>query len=82
MQIQSSVSNKKTETKPSLVNKKSSVNSLVSIKNEDVRFQMISEAAYYRSLGRGFDGGDPLQDWLISEVKIDGLPLGHSPFLD
>jgi hypothetical protein len=39
---------------------------------------MVSEAAYYRALGRGFDGGDPLQDWLISEVEVDGLPLDHS----
>jgi hypothetical protein len=22
--------------------------------------------------GEDFDGGDPLQDWLISEVEIDG----------
>jgi len=75
---QLSVSNKKIESKPNLVNKKLPVKSLESIENEDARFKMISEAAYYRALGRGFDGGDPLQDWLISEVKIDGMPLGHS----
>jgi hypothetical protein len=75
---QSPVSNKKIATKPSLINKKSPALSLESIENEDARFKMVSEAAYYRALGRGFDGGDPLQDWLISEVEVDGLPLDHS----
>jgi hypothetical protein len=76
---QTSVSNKIIEPKSVLVNKKKSpAKSLESIENEDARFQMISEAAYYRALGRGFDGGDPLQDWLISEVKVDGMPLDHS----
>jgi hypothetical protein len=75
---QSSVSNKKIETKPNLANKKSPAQSLESIENEDARFQMISKAAYYRALGRGFEGGDPLQDWLISEVKIDEMPRDHS----
>ena len=77
MRHQSSVSNSKIETKPGLVNKKTPAKSLVTIENEDARFKMISEAAYYRALSRGLDGGDPLQDWLISEVKIDGLPLDH-----
>ena len=35
---------------------------------------MISEAAYYRALGRGFDSGDHVQDWLMAEAEIDGLP--------
>jgi len=75
---QSSVSSKKTEAKPSLFSKKSPAQSLETVGNEDARIQMISEAAYYRALGRGFDGGDPLQDWLISEVEIDGMPLERS----
>jgi hypothetical protein len=66
------------ESKPNMVNKKLPAQTLESIENEDARFHMISEAAYYRSLGRGYDGGDPLQDWLISEVKIDGMPLDQS----
>ena len=75
---QSSVPKKKNEVKPSLVNKKSPSMSLESIENEDARFRMISEAAYYRALGRGFEGGDHVRDWLISEVEVAGLPLDHS----
>jgi len=75
---QSSVSNKKIAAKLNLVSKKSPAKSLESIEKEDARFHMISEVAYYRALGRGFDGGDPLKDWLISEVAVDELPLDHS----
>lgn len=75
---QSAVPNKKIEAKPKLVDKKSPTKSLESIENEDARFHMISEAAYYRALGRGFDGGDHVQDWLVSEVEVDKLPLDHS----
>jgi DNA-directed RNA polymerase subunit RPC12/RpoP len=32
---------------------------------------MISEAAYYRAQARGFQGGDPLADWVAAEVEID-----------
>jgi hypothetical protein len=32
---------------------------------------MIAEAAYYRALERGFQGGDPVQDWLAAERDID-----------
>ena len=75
---QSSVSDKKIEAKPNLFSKKSPAKFLEPKGNGDARIQMISEAAYYRALGRGFDGGDPLQDWLISEVEIDGIPLERS----
>ena len=37
------------------------------------RHRMISDAAYYIALGRGFQGGDPLQDWLKAEAEIDTL---------
>ena len=75
---QSSVPNKTIEVKPGLVNKKSPAKFLKSIENEDVRFHLISEAAYYRALGRGFAGDDHVQDWLIAEVEVDGLPHEHS----
>lgn len=32
---------------------------------------MIAEAAYYRALRRGFNGGDPVDDWLDAEQEID-----------
>jgi hypothetical protein len=37
----------------------------------DVRAQMIREAAYFIAEARGFVGGDPSQDWLAAEAKID-----------
>ena len=40
---------------------------------EAQRHRMISEAAYYRAEHRGFDGGDPLEDWLVAESEIDGM---------
>lgn len=36
------------------------------------REHMIAEAAYYRALNRGFDGGDPNDDWYAAEREIDG----------
>lgn len=44
----------------------------------DVRRQMIAEAAYYLAEHRGFDGGDPVQDWLTAEQEIDSW-LAISP---
>lgn len=41
------------------------------------RQQMIAVAAYYRAEHRGFDGGDPLADWLDAEAEIDEM-LGKS----
>ncbi len=35
------------------------------------RQRMIAEAAYYRALNRGFNGGDPLDDWLAAEREIN-----------
>ena len=34
---------------------------------------MIAEAAYYLAERRGFDGGDPVADWLEAEAEIDAL---------
>ena len=30
----------------------------------------VAEAAYYRALERGFQGGDPMDDWLQAEQEI------------
>jgi hypothetical protein len=37
------------------------------------RRQMIEQAAYFRALQRGFDGGDPVEDWLMAEREINRL---------
>jgi hypothetical protein len=34
---------------------------------------MIAEAAYYIAQRRGFDLGDPVEDWLIAEAQIDAF---------
>jgi len=40
------------------------------------RHHMIEEAAYFRAQHRGFEGGDPLADWLEAEAEIDRLLEG------
>jgi len=37
------------------------------------RERMIAEAAYFRALGRGFQGGDPIADWLAAEREVNRL---------
>ena len=39
--------------------------------DEAQRRQAIAEAAYFRAERRGFDGGDPLADWLEAEAEVD-----------
>lgn len=39
------------------------------VSDEDRR-RMIAEAAYYRAAARGFQGGDPVADWLAAEAEI------------
>jgi hypothetical protein len=33
--------------------------------------QMVAEKAYFRALDRGFQGGDPVEDWLIAEREVN-----------
>ncbi len=39
--------------------------------NGEDREEMIAIAAYYRAERHGFDGGDPMLDWLEAEAEID-----------
>lgn len=36
----------------------------------DQRHRMIAEAAYFRAERRGFQGGCPIEDWLVAEREI------------
>jgi hypothetical protein len=45
----------------------------------DSREQLISEAAYFKAESRGFEGGDPEQDWLEAESEVDTKLLETSP---
>jgi len=42
------------------------------------RHFMITEAAYYRAERRGFQGGDPVADWLEAEAEIEAMLRGAS----
>ncbi|HEY8518833.1 MAG TPA: DUF2934 domain-containing protein [Gammaproteobacteria bacterium] len=37
------------------------------------RRALIEQRAYFRAEARGFQGGDPIEDWLISEKEVDEL---------
>ena len=37
------------------------------------RQRMIAEAAYFRAMERGFNGGDSIEDWLVAEREINRL---------
>lgn len=39
--------------------------------SQDERRRMISEAAYFRAAERGFQGGDPVSDWLAAEHEVN-----------
>jgi hypothetical protein len=74
MPQQSTVASKKIDAKSHKISKKSLTQSGKNRGNGEDRYQMISDAAYYRALGRGFDGGDPVEDWLMAEAEIESMP--------
>jgi hypothetical protein len=39
----------------------------------EYRRAMIAESAYLRAERRGFQGGDPVADWLESEKEVDRM---------
>lgn len=39
--------------------------------SSEERRRMIAEAAYFRAVQRGFNGGDSLDDWLAAEREIN-----------
>ena len=45
--------------------------------SEDQRMELIAAAAYRRAEERGFQGGDPSQDWLDAEREIDQTYKRH-----
>ena len=40
---------------------------------------MIAEAAYFHAERRGFEGGDPDEDWYQAEREIDHLLARYAP---
>jgi hypothetical protein len=41
------------------------------------RERMIAEAAYFKAESRGFEGGDPIQDWIEAETEINAVLIGE-----
>jgi hypothetical protein len=46
---------------------------------EAVLYNMIAEAAYYRAEKRGFQEGDPVEDWLAAEEEINEKLMEPAP---
>jgi len=44
--------------------------------SEEERRRLIAEMAYQRAKLRGFNGGDPVEDWLVAEREINRLLPG------
>jgi len=42
----------------------------LSVSSTEERTRKIAEAAYYRALQRGFQGGNPIDDWLEAEREL------------
>lgn len=40
------------------------------------RHDQIAKAAYFHAEHRGFNGGDPVADWLAAEVEIEAASKG------
>lgn len=58
----------KAANKPTRVSAQPNLSELIS---PEERQRMIEEAAYLRAAQRGFQGGDPLADWLAAEAEIN-----------
>ena len=59
-------------TKKSVRTPRKNVTNLKTV-SSDQRRAMIAEAAYFRAEQRGFEGGDPISDWLLSEQEVDQI---------
>lgn len=50
--------------------------------SDSQRRQMIAEAAYFIAEHRGFNGGDPVADWLQAEAEVTAMLREPGGFLD
>lgn len=42
------------------------------------RREMIARSAYFKAMRRGFQGGNPLRDWLEAEAEVDAQLLDRN----
>ncbi len=47
--------------------------------NNHDRRKLIAESAYFRAQRRGFNGGNPVEDWLAAEREIDAMLRSERP---
>jgi len=72
MTRQAATTNKKIDARPHKITKPSPAKLEQNCGQNDRRIREISDAAYFIALERGFDGGDPVNDWLVAEALVDG----------
>jgi hypothetical protein len=72
MPHQSTVTSKKMDAKPHKIMDLPPAETGEYAESNEERFRKIADAAYFIALERGFDGGDPVSDWLVAEAVIDG----------
>ena len=56
----------------------SSVQSASQRPDEEQRYRMIAEGAYYLAQRRAFAAGSELDDWLLAEAEIDAMLANHA----
>jgi hypothetical protein len=67
-----------TETKPTTDTTHNNAKATNQTTTADKRQSMIQTAAYLRAEKRGFQGGDPVQDWVQAEREVDTLLKGNT----
>ena len=76
-QVQKSTGKRTTRKKTAGTRKKAAPAGKTSFSVEE-RHQMISEAAYFKSLNRPPDQQDARSDWLEAEKEVDSVLLGKA----
>lgn len=53
--------------------RQSSQEAQATVITSEERYRLIAEAAYFRAESRGFQGGDPMTDWLEAEAEVNRM---------
>jgi hypothetical protein len=65
---------KRASTKKAAPRKTAAAKTRLAVKTPEARHQLIAESAFFKAERRGFEGGDPIEDWLEAEKEVDGSP--------
>lgn len=63
---------KRATPKKAAVTKSAKIKKRSTVTAPEGRHQLIAETAFLKAERRGFQGGDPIEDWLEAEQEIDG----------